>query len=69
MSGATQDKNAKGEGSYQGTRDYKERTEKFLDANGDKVESLAEDAARALDGDEADELRVAEAEGKAHAKK
>lgn len=58
-----------GEGSYAGTRDYNERTRKFLDEKGDKVEELAEDAAEALDGSEGEELREAEAEGKAHAKR
>jgi hypothetical protein len=59
----------KGEGNYKASRDYKERTEKFLDANKGKVESLAEEAAAALDGSEGDELRRAEDEGKAPAKR
>lgn len=58
----------KGEGNYKATKDYNERTERFLDKNGDKVEDLAEDAAKALDGAEGDELRKAEAAGKSHAK-
>ncbi|WP_068071001.1 hypothetical protein [Novosphingobium lentum] len=58
----------KGEGNYKATRDYNERTEHFLDENGNKVESLAKDAAKALDGKEGDELRKAESEGKSHAK-
>jgi hypothetical protein len=59
----------KGEGSYQGARDYKRRTETFLDEHGNEVERLAEDAAEALDGTEGDELRKAEAAGKAPARK
>lgn len=58
----------KGEGSYEGTRDYNERTEAFLDKNGEKVEQLAKDAARAIDADEGAELEQAEEEGKSHAK-
>ena len=59
----------KGEGNYKASRDYNERTEKFLDANKDKVESLAEQAAAELEGSKGDELRRAEEEGKSHAKK
>jgi len=58
----------KGEGNYKATRDYNERTERFLDENGDKVADLARDAAADLDGEEGDELRQAEEEGKSHAK-
>ncbi|MFC4294222.1 hypothetical protein ACFO0A_04025 [Novosphingobium tardum] len=58
----------KGEGNYKATRDYNERTEKFLDEKGNKVEQLAKDAARAIDSDEGAELDRAEAEGKSHAK-
>lgn len=59
---------AKGEGSYEGTRDYNKRTETFLDQKGEKVEDLARDAARALDSDEGVELEQAEEQGKAKAK-
>lgn len=59
----------KGEGNYKASKDYNERTERFLDENGDKVEDLAEDAASALDGPEGEELREAEEAGKAPAKK
>ncbi len=58
----------KGEGNYKATRDYNERTGKFLDTKGDQVEQLADDAAAALDGEEGDELRDAEAAAKARAK-
>ena len=62
-------KNAeKGEGNYKATKDYNERTEAFLDKNGDKVTELAKDAADAVDGAEGSELAKAEAEGKSHAK-
>ena len=46
----------KGEGSYEGARDYKDRTEKFLDEKGDQVEQLARDAAGALSGSATDYL-------------
>lgn len=59
----------KGEGSYEGTRDYNRRTEKFLDEHGNKVDELARDAAEALDGAEAEELRDAEEVGKQPARK
>jgi len=52
-----------GEGSYGGTRDYNERTAKFIKAG--KVDKAAKEAANALDSDEAAELRKAEARGKA----
>jgi hypothetical protein len=51
-----------GEGSYSGTHDYNERTAKFLKK--DKVETAAQEAKRALDSDEAAELKAAEAKGK-----
>lgn len=59
----------KGEGSYSGTREYKQRTERFLDEHGNEVEDLAREAEQALDGAEGDELRRAEEEGKAPARK
>lgn len=59
----------KGEGNYKASKDYKDRTERFLEREGDQVESLAEDAAKALDGEEGAELERAEQEGKSHARK
>ena len=58
------DKNQQGEGSYEGTREYDERTKQFLDKKGKDVPQLARDAADALDGPEGDELRKAEKEAK-----
>ena len=52
-----------GEGSYSGTRDYNERTEKFIKDG--KVDKAAKDAERAVDSDEAGELAQAEEKGKA----
>ena len=58
----------KGEGNYKATRDYNERTERFLDEQGDRVDELAEEAAAALDGEDGDELRDAEDAAKARAR-
>jgi len=52
-----------GEGSYSGTRDYDERTAKFIEKG--KVDKAAQEARRAMDPDEAAELKKAEAQGKA----
>jgi hypothetical protein len=52
-----------GEGSYSGTRDYNERTAKFIKEG--KVDPAAKEAERAMDSDEAAELKKAEAQGKA----
>ncbi|MEP7205478.1 MAG: hypothetical protein ABI920_00955 [Casimicrobiaceae bacterium] len=54
-----------GEGNYKASRDYNERTKRFVDSG--KVESAAHDAAPANEK-EAAELRQAEAVGKSHAK-
>lgn len=59
----------KGEGSYAGTRDYNERTAKFMDKKGKSIKQLAEEAEQALDGQEGEELRKAEEEGKSKAKR
>ena len=54
-----------GEGSYEGSADYKKRTEDYLKKN--KVESDAE-AAKPRSAEEARELEQAEEEGKRHSK-
>ena len=59
----------KGEGNYKASKDYDERSEKFIAAKGDEVEKLARDAAEALEGEEGAELERAEEEGRSHAKK
>ena len=59
------DKTQQGEGSYEGAREYDQRTKAFLDKKAKAVPQLARDAADALDGKEGDELRAAEAETKA----
>jgi hypothetical protein len=55
----------KGEGSYSGTRDYNERTKKFIESG--KVKKAAR-AAAPKNEREASELRKAERTGRARAK-
>ena len=55
-----------GEGSYSGTKDYNQRTEKFIKSG--KVEQAAEDAKPETE-QEAQEMREAERIGKQKAKK
>jgi len=52
-----------GEGNYSGKRDYNERTANFIGKG--KVDKAAQEAKRAMDSDEAAELKKAEAQGKA----
>ena len=54
-----------GEGSQTAARAYNEKTKQFVE-NQD-VEAKAEEAARALEGREGDELRKAEEQGRSHA--
>lgn len=54
-----------GEGSYEGSREYKERTERYLEKA--DVERDAE-AAKPRSAEEARELEQAEEEGKSHSK-
>lgn len=56
-----------GEGSYEGARDYRARTETFLAKDGESVDAKAREAAAALDGKEGEALRAAEEEGRSHA--
>jgi hypothetical protein len=55
--------NVEGEGSYTATRDYQKSVQSFMEKNKDKIEDLASDAERALDGQEGADLRNAETEG------
>ena len=52
-----------GEGSYSGTKDYNDRTEKFIKAG--KVDKAAKDAVKSMDSPEAAQLKQAEEKGKA----
>ena len=52
-----------GEGSYSGTEDYNKRTADFIKKG--KVDKAAQDAERAVDSEEGDELKKAEDKGKA----
>lgn len=55
-----------GEGSYSAARDYDKAVKGFVGANKDRIPELAEDAEKALEGDEREELLDAEAKAKAH---
>ena len=52
-----------GEGSYSGTKEYNKRTADFIKKG--KVDEAAKEAERAMESDEAAELKKAEAQGKA----
>jgi hypothetical protein len=52
-----------GEGSYSGTKDYNDRTEKFVKSG--KVDKAAKDAVKAMESPEAAQLKQAEEKGKA----
>ena len=54
-----------GEGSYEGTRDYNERTEQYLQSH--DIKSDAE-AAKPRSEQEAREMKEAEQEGRSHSK-
>ncbi|MFZ3178836.1 hypothetical protein [Methylocystis hirsuta] len=54
-----------GEGSRTAAKQYNEATRKFVESG--KVDKAAKDAERAIEGDEAEELKRAEDEGRAHA--
>ena len=61
-----QDDKVEGEGSYKGTKEYNERTKKFVDAG--KVGEAAK-AAEPRSPEEAQEMEKAERLGKKHAKR
>jgi hypothetical protein len=61
----TEQKN-QGEGNREAARRYNEATRDFVKSG--KVEKKAQEAKRAVEGKEGEELRKAEAEGKARAK-
>lgn len=54
-----------GEGSRTAAKQYNEATRKFVESG--KVDKAAKDAERAIEGDEAEALKRAEDEGRAHA--
>jgi hypothetical protein len=56
-----------GEGNYKAAREYDDAAHATA-SDQDKVERAARDAEQALDGDEAEELKRAEEEGRSHAK-
>jgi hypothetical protein len=54
-----------GEGSRTAAKQYNEATRKFVESG--EVDKAAKDAEQAIEGDEAEELKRAEDEGRAHA--
>lgn len=60
---AKKDSPVEGEGSYSGTKAYNKATEEYLKMG--KVDEAAREAKRALDSEEAAELKAAEAKGRA----
>ncbi len=54
-----------GEGSRTAAKQYNEATRKFVESG--KVDKAAKDAEQAIEGDEAEELKRAEDEGRSHA--
>ncbi|MFO1112395.1 MAG: hypothetical protein U1E38_09180 [Rhodospirillales bacterium] len=54
-----------GEGSRTAAKEYNERTKQFVEKGG--VEAKAKEASAALESTEGEDLRQAEAEGRAHA--
>ncbi len=65
MQKETQPQN-EGEGSRTAAKQYNDATKKFVESG--KVERAAKDAERAIEGDEAEELKRAEEKGCSHAK-
>jgi hypothetical protein len=57
-----------GEGSYEGARDYHERTQQYLQSKGGQVTKQAREAKKALNGGEGPALEAAEEEGLRHAR-
>ncbi|KAF0131084.1 hypothetical protein [Methylocystis sp.] len=54
-----------GEGNRTAAKQYNEATRKFVESG--KVDKAAKDAEQAIEGDEAEELKRAEDEGRSHA--
>ncbi len=54
-----------GEGSRTAAKEYNDATRKFVESG--KVEPAAKDAERAIEGEEAEELKRAEDTGRSHA--
>ncbi|QGM94504.1 hypothetical protein F7D13_10975 [Methylocystis rosea] len=54
-----------GEGSRTAAKQYNDATRKFVESG--KVDKAAKDAEQAIEGDEAEELKRAEDEGRSHA--
>jgi hypothetical protein len=57
-----------GEGSYEATRRYDKKLEKFVHDKKSEIPGMAKDAEKAIEGPEGEELRKAEEIGKSKAK-
>jgi hypothetical protein len=57
-----------GEGSYEATRRFDKKEEKFVHDKKAEIPGMAKDAEKALDGPEGEELRKAEEIGKSKAR-
>ena len=64
----TKNNKVEGEGSYEATRRFDKKEEKFVHDNKSKIPGLAKDAEEAIEGPEGDELRKAEEIGKSKAR-
>ena len=59
-----------GEGNYEASRAYNERTEEFLkDKTPEEIERKVREASKALEGKEGEELRAAGKKGRSEARK
>jgi len=58
-----------GEGDYEAARHYDKKLEKFVAEKRSEIPKMAQDAERAIDSPEGDELRRAEEKGKAKARR
>ena len=61
-------KGVQGEGNYDAAREYDEQTSEHAEDK-ERVKKEAQAAKKALEGEEGDELKRAEEEGKRHAKR
>lgn len=57
-----------GEGNYTAARNFRRDEEEFVHANKGRVEAMGQDAEKALDGAEGEELHRAEREARDHSK-
>jgi hypothetical protein len=61
-------KGVQGEGDYEATRNFDRAQERFVKSHKDEIPKKAEEARRALESKEGEELRAAEERAKSHSK-